>query len=85
MAQDAPRGVGGLERRDQPEPTAATATRQHIHGEHAPHQIGPAPAATIAGGGGLGGWMIRGRHADGLRRGRRYHSRRHAARGPNTP
>lgn len=38
MAQDAPRDVGGLERRDQPElDTAATVTRQHIHGEHAPH------------------------------------------------
>jgi hypothetical protein len=34
MAQDALRGGGHLERRDQPEPTAATATRQHIHGEH---------------------------------------------------
>ncbi len=46
MAQDALRGVGGVERRDQAEPTTATGTGQHIHCEHAPHQIGPPPAAA---------------------------------------
>jgi hypothetical protein len=40
MAQDAPRGAGGVARRDQSEPTPATGTRQHIHGKHAPSDSG---------------------------------------------
>ena len=43
-----------------------------VRREHAPHQVGPAPAAT-AGGEILGGRLIRRRHADGQRRDRRHH------------
>jgi hypothetical protein len=37
MAQKAPRGVGSVQRCDQPEPTTTTDTGEHIHGEHAAH------------------------------------------------